>query len=115
MLYTKIPKYESLDQASKEVFHEDKEQFEVMARKGGRILVYARAGTNDETWVPLLEKAYAKLYGCFAHLDGGETREAIEDLTGFVGWLSFYVSDANDGPFRGVASCLPTRVWYWLS
>ncbi|KAJ2935083.1 hypothetical protein H1R20_g2057, partial [Candolleomyces eurysporus] len=91
MLFTNIPKYESLDQESKAVFHEDKERFETMARKGGQTLVYARSGTKDETWVPLLEKAYAKLYGCFAHLDGGQTREAIEDLTG------------------GVASCLPTR------
>lgn len=37
--------------------------------------------------MPLIEKAYAKLYGCFAHLEGGYTREAIEDLTGFVPFL----------------------------
>ena len=33
MLYTNIPKYESLDKASKAVFHEDKGRFEVMSRK----------------------------------------------------------------------------------
>jgi general stress protein YciG len=85
MLYTNIPKYESLDQAQKEVYHEDKERFDEIARKGGKVLIYAKAGTSHETWVPIIEKAYAKLYGCYAHIgSGGQTREAIEDLTGLV-------------------------------
>ncbi|KAJ3521717.1 hypothetical protein NMY22_g12196 [Coprinellus aureogranulatus] len=84
MLYTSIPKYESLDTDAKGIYHEDKEKFENMARKGGQTLIYAKAGASNETWVPLIEKAYAKLYGCYAHIEGGETREAIEDLTGGV-------------------------------
>lgn len=82
MLFTSIPKYESLDEQAKGIYHEDKEKFESMARKGGQTLIYAKAGLNNETWVPLIEKAYAKLYGCYTHTEGGETREAIEDLTG---------------------------------
>jgi hypothetical protein len=82
MLYTNIPEYESLGREAKGIYHEDKEKFESLARKGGQILVYAKAGTSDETWVPLIEKAYAKLYGCYAHTEGGHTCEAIEDLTG---------------------------------
>ncbi|TEB33837.1 cysteine proteinase [Coprinellus micaceus] len=84
MLYTNIPEYESLGREAKGIYHEDKEKFESLARKGGQILVYAKAGTSDETWVPLIEKAYAKLYGCYAHTEGGHTCEAIEDLTGGV-------------------------------
>ncbi|KAF6764393.1 hypothetical protein DFP72DRAFT_1163362 [Ephemerocybe angulata] len=85
LLFTNIPKYEYLDQATKQIYHEDKDRFEAIARKGGRLLTYAKAGTSDETWVSLIEKAYAKLYGCFAHINsGGQTREAIEDLTGGV-------------------------------
>ncbi|KAF6743622.1 hypothetical protein DFP72DRAFT_1079815 [Ephemerocybe angulata] len=85
LLFTNIPKYEHLDQATKQIYHEDKDRFEAIARKGGRLLTYAKAGTSDETWVSLIEKAYAKLYGCFAHINsGGQTGEAIEDLTGGV-------------------------------
>ncbi|KAF6764385.1 hypothetical protein DFP72DRAFT_421321 [Ephemerocybe angulata] len=85
LLFTNIPQYESLDEDAKGIYHEDKERFDAIARKGGHVLTYAKAGTSDETWVPIIEKAYAKLYGCFAHIDsGGQTREAIEDLTGGV-------------------------------
>ena len=34
--------------------------------------------------MPLIEKAYAKLHGDFAALEGGVMSEAIEDLTGYV-------------------------------
>lgn len=84
MLFTNIPKYESLDAAAKGIYHEDKERFEAIARKGGHVLTYAKSGTSDETWVPIIEKAYAKLYGCYAHIVGGQTREAVEDLTGGI-------------------------------
>jgi hypothetical protein len=38
--------------------------------------------TTNEIWVMLLEKAYAKVYGGFANIDGGLVREALKDLTG---------------------------------
>ena len=84
MLYTKIPKYEDLDPESKAVYHEDKEKYDSIARKNGASLLFANSGLEEETWVPLIEKAYAKFYGNYAHLEGGWTREGIEDLTGCV-------------------------------
>lgn len=112
MLCTNIPKYESLSEGQKEILHEDKEKFNDTARKGGQILIYARAGTSDETWVPLIEKAYAKLYGCYAHLEGGWTNQSIEELTGSVRTTAAYCMPRIDlcPIHRGVATNIATRV-----
>eukprot|EP00004_Rigifila_ramosa_P004752 TRINITY_DN1522_c1_g1_i1.p1 TRINITY_DN1522_c1_g1~~TRINITY_DN1522_c1_g1_i1.p1 ORF type:complete len:1361 (+),score=365.30 TRINITY_DN1522_c1_g1_i1:535-4083(+) len=45
-------------------------------------LVYARSVNECEMWVSLLEKAYAKLHGCFQALNGGLVHLALVDLTG---------------------------------
>lgn len=37
---------------------------------------------NGALWVPILEKAYAKLYGSYKRIEGGFPDEVIHDLTG---------------------------------
>ncbi|KAJ3507029.1 hypothetical protein NLJ89_g6535 [Agrocybe chaxingu] len=84
MLYTRVPKYEELKSSEQELYHFDKDTYNKAARKGGKSLYFAKSGTAGETWVPLIEKAYAKLHGNYSHILGGQECDAIEDLTGGV-------------------------------
>ncbi|KAG6872160.1 hypothetical protein C0995_012478 [Termitomyces sp. Mi166 len=84
LLYTSHPKFEELNFAERELYHEDKDRYNTTARKGGKTLYFARSGATGETWVPLIEKAYAKLHGDYLSISGGKALEAVEDLTGGV-------------------------------
>ncbi|KAJ7607934.1 hypothetical protein FB45DRAFT_806548 [Roridomyces roridus] len=84
LLFTSIPKFEELTEPEKALYHRDKNLYNSSARTGGKSLYFARSETEGETWVPLFEKAYAKLHGDYAAISGGYSCEAIEDLTGGV-------------------------------
>ncbi|KAF2639708.1 cysteine proteinase [Massarina eburnea CBS 473.64] len=51
---------------------------------GSEALYFGSCTNQNETWLPLLEKAYAKIHGDFESIDGGQTGEGVEDLTGGV-------------------------------
>ncbi|KAF2870660.1 hypothetical protein BDV95DRAFT_607806 [Massariosphaeria phaeospora] len=51
---------------------------------GSDALYFASCADENETWLPLLEKAYAKVHGDYHCIAGGISGEAIEDLTGGV-------------------------------
>lgn len=49
----------------------------------GTYKTYSAAITPDSGfWVPLLEKAFAKLYGNYRHIEAGNVNTAINNLTG---------------------------------
>ncbi|PHH59770.1 hypothetical protein CDD82_2402 [Ophiocordyceps australis] len=58
-------------------------------------LYFAQCEHPQETWLPLLEKCYAKAHGDYAAIEGGFGGEGIEDLTGGV-TSEMYISDILD-------------------
>ncbi|CAE7095601.1 unnamed protein product [Rhizoctonia solani] len=88
LLCTRIPRYEELDGYQQGLYHGNKEQYEARARVGGQTLQFSRSKTENETWLPLLEKAYAKLNGDYQAIIGGLDAEAIEALTGGISILT---------------------------
>ena len=62
----------------------DEEKYRKTFLSGADALYFSQSRDDNEIWLPLLEKAYAKAHGDYMSIDGGFTGEAIEDLTGGI-------------------------------
>ncbi len=49
------------------------ERFRQTYETGSKSLYFAQCSSENETWLPLLEKAYAKAHGDFSAIEGGFT------------------------------------------
>ncbi|KAJ3522261.1 hypothetical protein NM208_g12934 [Fusarium decemcellulare] len=88
-------------------------QYKKQKQSGSESLFFAKCKDSNETWLPLLEKAFAKVHGDYNALDGGWAGTAVEDLTGGVTtvvagnrvlrkerlWREMLGSDGEDGEF----------------
>lgn len=56
----------------------------LQSQTGSEALYFGHCTDPNETWLPLLEKAYAKAHGDYNAIAGGWSGEAVEDMTGGV-------------------------------
>uniref|UniRef100_A0A0N4Z0X0 Calpain catalytic domain-containing protein n=1 Tax=Parastrongyloides trichosuri TaxID=131310 RepID=A0A0N4Z0X0_PARTI len=56
---------------------------DLLPTKDGELL-FARSKSSNEFWSALLEKAFAKLFGCYENLVGGQLADALLDVSGGV-------------------------------
>jgi hypothetical protein len=98
-LYLRAPDYDE-GQEERVVWDDiirgdSEEEYRKVHQTGSRALYFASCSDENETWLPLLEKAWAKAHGDYSSIDGGFTGEAVEDLTGGV-TSEFYSTDILD-------------------
>ena len=61
--------------------HDAEERYRLANQTGSKALYFAQCTSENETWLPLLEKAFAKAHGDFSAIDGGFTGFALFDST----------------------------------
>ena len=78
--------------------------------------IFGACQDKDEMWVQLIEKAYAKLHGCYGNLISGYIDEGVQELTGFQP-LKIPVADENTGEFPHKSLKTDGKRWteddYW--
>jgi hypothetical protein len=77
-LYLMRPDYEDCDESERykwevnRVRINSEEDYRREFQSNSRALYYAQSSHPDETWVPLIEKAYAKIHGDYSAIEGGD-------------------------------------------
>lgn len=83
-LYLKNPDYRDKFPELYDPTGDKSRKWKAQEQTGSEALYFAQCADPNETWLPLLEKAFAKAHGDYEAIDGGWSGEAVEDMTGGV-------------------------------
>ncbi|QDS76058.1 hypothetical protein FKW77_005657 [Venturia effusa] len=75
---------DNLYMTSDDTTEETEREYKKSHQTGSKALYFAKCENANETWLPLLEKAYAKIHGDYDAIQGGDIGEGLEDMTGGV-------------------------------
>ena len=76
----------------------------------GAALMFGRTHNRRDLWMPILEKAYAKLYGGYGAISGGNCSEALRDLTGCA-VLDLNLSTLSLRPSNSIGEMDDAELW----
>ena len=62
--------------------------------------LFSRDTTENEIWVQILEKAYAKVFGSYEVVEGGKPYQAMLNLTGFPSDILYHDEIEEDSLWR---------------
>ncbi|KAJ8065304.1 hypothetical protein OCU04_005997 [Sclerotinia nivalis] len=103
-LYLTNPDYDDCDDDRRSVWDRShgrldpeasRTEYKKAFQTGSNALFFGSCADPNETWLPLIEKAFAKVHGDFGSINGGWPGEGVEDLTGGV-TTKFISSDILD-------------------
>jgi Ca2+-binding EF-hand superfamily protein len=72
-------------------------------------LAFAQCNSRSEFWVPLIEKAYAKLNGCYQALISGQVDDGVIDMTGLTSKRVSVLLPNKQFNVKALAS--PEKLW----
>lgn len=83
-LYLEFADFSEAEPETYDPTGEKAQKYRAQKQTGSQALWFGRCADPNETWLPLLEKAYAKAHGDYEAIRGGWSNEAAEDMTGGV-------------------------------